>query len=78
MVDVCLPAFDLQFMGAQFDIFKKQTGGSARWLEVASGLEAAKQRVKELAESVPGEYFIFSLEAGHRLDLNDLRLKASS
>ena len=52
-----------------FDIFKKQKGGSARWLEVVADLEAAKLRVKELAESVPGEYFIFSLAAGHRIDL---------
>ena len=67
----------------EFYIFKKQTRGSARWLEVVSDLEAAKLRVKELAESMPGDYFfvfsleagrrIFSLEAGRRLDLNDLK-----
>ena len=51
----------------EFYIFKKQARGSARWLEVVSDLEAAKLRVKELAESVPGDYFIFTLEAGRRI-----------
>jgi hypothetical protein len=50
-----------------FDIFKRQGGGSVRWLGVATDLEAAKLRVKELIESAPGEYFIFSLATGHRL-----------
>ena len=50
-----------------FDIFKRQGGGSVRWLGVATDLEAAKVRVKKLTESAPGEYFIFSLATGHRL-----------
>jgi hypothetical protein len=52
-----------------FDIFKRQGGGSVRWLGVATDLEAAKLRVRELAESIPGEYFIFSLATGHRLNI---------
>jgi hypothetical protein len=69
-------------MLAQFYIFKKQTRGSARWLEVVSDLGAAKLRVQELAESEPGAYFIFTLEAGRRifsleagrkLDLDELK-----
>ena len=52
-----------------FDIFKRQPGGSVRWLEVVADLEAAKLRVKELVECVPGEYFIFSLASGRRLDV---------
>ncbi len=58
-----------------FDIFKRQPGGSVRWLEVVADLEAAKLRVKELVDCVPGEYFIFSLASGHRLDAkrNDVR-----
>jgi hypothetical protein len=57
-----------------FDIFKRQGGGSVRWLGVAPDLEAAKLRVKELTESAPGEYFIFSLVSGRRLTvrLDDL------
>lgn len=38
-----------------------------RWLGVVPDLEAAKEQVKELAASTPGEYFIFSLATGHRL-----------
>jgi hypothetical protein len=52
-----------------FDIFKRQGGGSVRWLGIATDLEAAKQRVKELTQSAPGEYFIFSLATGHRLNV---------
>jgi hypothetical protein len=52
-----------------FDIFKRQPGGSVRWLEVVADLEAAKLRVKELVECVPGEYFIFSLASGRRFDV---------
>ena len=40
-----------------------------RWLGVAGDLEAAKLRVKELLESDPGPYFIFSLATGHRVDI---------
>ena len=50
-----------------FDIFRRQNGGSARWLEVVTDLETARLRIKELAESVPGEYFVFSLAVGRRL-----------
>jgi hypothetical protein len=35
---------------------------------VVADLEAAKLRVKEV-ECVPGEYFIFSLASGRRLDV---------
>jgi hypothetical protein len=53
-----------------FDIFRRQGGGSVRWLGVVTDLEAAKLRVRELVESIPGEYFIFSLATGHRLHIN--------
>ena len=52
-----------------FDIFKRLGGGGVRWLGVVTDLEAAKVRVKELAASSPGEYFIFSLAAGSRLHI---------
>jgi hypothetical protein len=52
-----------------FDIFKRQPRGGVRWLEVVADLETAKHRVKELLECVPGEYFIFSLASGRRLDV---------
>jgi hypothetical protein len=52
-----------------FDIFKRLGGGSVRWVGVVTDLEAAKARVKELVATSPGEYFIFSLAAGHRLHI---------
>jgi hypothetical protein len=61
-----------------FDIFKRQPGGSVRWLEVVADLEAAKVRVKELMECVPGEYFIFSLASGRRLDVKRDDVRDSS
>jgi hypothetical protein len=38
-------------------------------LEWPQTLKAPSWRVRELAESIPGEYFIFSLATGRRLDL---------
>ena len=52
-----------------FDIFRRQNGRGLRWVEEVTDLEAAKLRVKELTDSIPGEYLIFSLGAGRRLDL---------
>jgi len=52
-----------------FDIFKGLPGCSVRWREVVADIDAAKLRVKELVECVPGEYFIFSLASGRRLDV---------
>ena len=49
-----------------------------RWLEVVADLEAAKLRVKELVECVPGEYFIFSLASGRRFDDKRDDVRASS
>ena len=61
-----------------FDIFKRQGGGSVRWLGVIADLEAAKVRVQELAKSIPGEYFIFSLATGQRLEIKPDDLDATS
>lgn len=52
-----------------FDIFKRQAGGSVRWLGIAVDLESAKLRIKELTQSDPGPYFIFSLATGRRFNI---------
>jgi hypothetical protein len=52
-----------------FDIFRRQGVASVLWLGMVTDLEAAKVRVKELAETIPGEYFIFSLATGRRLNI---------
>ncbi len=61
-----------------FDIFKRLGGGSVRWLGVVADLEAAKVHIKELAASIPGEYFIFSLATGRRLDIKPDDVEAST
>lgn len=60
------------------DIFRRQGGGRVRWLGVVTDLEAAKARVKELAESSPGEYFISSLATGRRLNIKLDDVEAST
>jgi hypothetical protein len=42
-----------------FDLFAGAPDRDAAWLESIVGLEAAKERVNELAADNPGEYFVF-------------------
>jgi hypothetical protein len=42
-----------------FDLFAGAPDRDAAWLETVVGLEAAKERVNELAAENPGEYFVF-------------------
>ena len=41
------------------DILKRQPDGSFIWLEAASDLKVAKDRMEQLASRHPGEYFVF-------------------
>lgn len=41
------------------DILKRQRDGSFLWIEAASDLRAAEQRILRLAEVDAGEYFVF-------------------
>jgi hypothetical protein len=43
-----------------FDVFKKDRSGEPVWLETTTDLEAAADRLKQLANTSPGEYFVFS------------------
>jgi hypothetical protein len=54
-------------MIAPLDLFRTEKDGSALWLGSFADLEAAKERIKELAASNPAEYFIFSQTTGHKL-----------
>src|SRR5262249_14439773 len=42
-----------------FDIFSGTSDRDAVWLEVVSGLEAARKRVHEISGAGPGDYFLF-------------------
>lgn len=46
-----------------YDIFSGCGYQDAKWLEAVEGLSAATERMKHLAEQVPGPYFVFSTEA---------------
>ncbi|HEY4817363.1 MAG TPA: hypothetical protein VIH67_08020 [Candidatus Acidoferrum sp.] len=41
------------------DILKRQSDGSFVWIEAASDMQEAEQRLSRLASTDPGEYFVF-------------------
>jgi hypothetical protein len=41
------------------DILKRQKDGSFVWIEAASDVEVAEERLSQLASISPGEYFVF-------------------
>ena len=41
------------------DILKRQRDGGFVWIEAASDLRVAEDRISRLAERDPGEYFVF-------------------
>ena len=62
-------------MVAPFDVFKHEPNGSLRWCGAFADLEAAKDEVRELLVSSPGEYFIFSQSTGEKLYIEPTDLK---
>jgi hypothetical protein len=44
---------------APFDILRRHSDGSFIWLEAASELSHAKDRLQQLNAAIPGEYFVF-------------------
>lgn len=43
----------------EYHIFSGSPEKDPLWIELTHGLEAANERVKQLAEKAPGRYFIF-------------------
>ena len=41
------------------DILKRQGDGSFVWIEAVNDLRVAEERISHLADSHPGEYFVF-------------------
>jgi hypothetical protein len=41
------------------DILKRQSDGGFVWIEAASDIRMAEQRISQLACDAPGEYFVF-------------------
>jgi len=56
-------------MVAPFDIFRTEADGTLRWFGAASDLDIATKRVRELATSSPGNYFVFSQTTGNKLKI---------
>jgi len=52
----------------QFHIFKVQGDGSLRWMEAAADVQRAKEVVKQLALTSPGEYVISNL-SGEKISI---------
>lgn len=46
-----------------YDIFSGSGYQDAKWLEAVEGLSAACERMKRLAEQMPGPYFVFSTDS---------------
>jgi hypothetical protein len=44
---------------ASYDILRRHSDGSFIWLEAASELSHAKDRLQQLFAATPGEYFVF-------------------
>jgi hypothetical protein len=56
-------------MGQTLDIFKEDLAGSLLWVEAVVDVEAAKIRVRELTQSSPEKYIVFSQQSQTWLDL---------
>jgi hypothetical protein len=41
------------------DILKRQRDGTYVWIEAASDMVVAEERISQLASTDPGEYFVF-------------------
>ncbi|MBV9886141.1 MAG: hypothetical protein JO119_06290 [Acidobacteria bacterium] len=46
-------------MSASYDILRRHNDGSFIWLEAASELTHARDRLQQLYAASPGEYFVF-------------------
>ena len=56
-------------MVPSLDIFKI-SGGGVLWRDAVATLETAKARIRKLALSSPGEYFILDQNTGQRVFVN--------
>ena len=58
-------------MVPSLDIFKI-SGGSVLWRDAVATIETAKARIRKLALSSPGEYFILDQNTGERVFVTPL------
>jgi hypothetical protein len=62
-------------MNFPYDILKKYDDGSLRWVEAVADLKCAQDRIEELAQRSPGEYWIFDQD--HQTMIGTTRSKAA-
>ncbi len=51
-------------MYAKYDIFRKLPDGHPVWMKAVEGLEEAKYELAQLADRIPGDYFIYDTRNG--------------
>jgi hypothetical protein len=51
-------------MSSTFDIFKRLPDGKPLWIEAVEGLDETRQCLTRLAETSPGDYFIYCEKTG--------------
>ncbi len=51
-------------MDAKLDIFRTLPSGQSVWISAVDGLEEAKRQVRRLADSNPGDYFVYDAGRG--------------
>lgn len=59
-------------MTAQFDIFKSDHEGNVLWVGSATDLESAKDQVRALGKSKPGEYLILDQHTRSKIWVSDM------
>jgi hypothetical protein len=45
---------------SRFDIFSGAPDKDAMWIEAVPGLTKARERMEQIAQEIPGRYFVFS------------------
>ena len=56
-IGVSWPREDMR--APHLDILRRQSDGGFVWIEVASDVQVAEERIAKLADKEPGEYFVF-------------------
>jgi hypothetical protein len=51
-------------MISAFDVFKRLPDGKPLWIEAVEGLDEARKCMNRLAETAPGDYFIYCEKSG--------------
>jgi hypothetical protein len=59
-------------MNERFDIFKKLPDGQPMWVRAVEGFAEAKQILRQLAKTAPGEYFLYNSPTGQIIPFSEV------